>query len=329
MTDLIIKGTGNSRTLKTVSTAKTTYPTYDKFIEALIAGSFPIDIGKLQSTGVQTAGTGFTKANMLKDATAAMYGLTSTAVPDDVLAKIPTVSNAGWKILKEWTTAGTYTWTVPNLFSGSSYEIGVLVIGGGGSGGVTGSYNFSAKGGLNGSSIYFLKQVSPNQTYSVVVGAGGSSVQAQTGSNTGAEGNNGGSSSFAGITADGGLGGTYGGGNYSSSFYIQEGGLYFIDRVDLGNPIYFFNPFECCRILSPGAGAGSTLRVKNPVTGKGGGTGATGTGGTVRAGNADAPGCGGGAAKINYGQTGATSGTIISGTGAAGAVKIYVMGVVT
>lgn len=88
MQDIVIKGTGNSRTLASVPNLLTLYPTYEAFAQALIAGELPIDLGPLNETGVDTMGTALNKANLLTDATAALFGLTSDAVPDDVLAAI-------------------------------------------------------------------------------------------------------------------------------------------------------------------------------------------------------------------------------------------------
>ena len=57
MVDTIIKGTGNSRTLKTIPNAAALYPDFDAFLAAMVAGTLPIDIGPLNPTGVQVQGT--------------------------------------------------------------------------------------------------------------------------------------------------------------------------------------------------------------------------------------------------------------------------------
>jgi len=85
MKDTIIKGSGNSRTLKTVPNIAALAPTYDKLLELLTGEGLPIDIGPLNPAGVDTMGTSLDKANLLKDTTAALYGLDAEAVPDDVL----------------------------------------------------------------------------------------------------------------------------------------------------------------------------------------------------------------------------------------------------
>lgn len=84
MQDTITKGTGNSRSLRSVPNFLTLYPTYEAFAAALVGGTLPIDLGPLNAAGVQQMGMALNKANLLKDATAALYGMTSSAVPDDV-----------------------------------------------------------------------------------------------------------------------------------------------------------------------------------------------------------------------------------------------------
>lgn len=88
MTDTLIKGSGNSRSLKTVPNALTLYPTYQDMMAAMAAGSFPIDLGPLNPIGLDTKGTDLNKASLLKDTTAALFGLGVNAVPDDALKQI-------------------------------------------------------------------------------------------------------------------------------------------------------------------------------------------------------------------------------------------------
>lgn len=88
MDDMIIKGTGNSRWLKSVANIMTLYPTYESFAEALAAGTFPIDLNGINPAGVEQAGTKLSKSNLLTDATAAGMGLTAAATPDQALNKL-------------------------------------------------------------------------------------------------------------------------------------------------------------------------------------------------------------------------------------------------
>ena len=88
MQDSIIKGTGNSRYLKSVAAFLTQYPTYADFAAALAAGTLPVELNGINEEGFQQLGTALNKENLLKDTTAALYGLGTDAVPDDVFARI-------------------------------------------------------------------------------------------------------------------------------------------------------------------------------------------------------------------------------------------------
>lgn len=65
MTDTIIKGTGNSRSLKTVPNAMALYGNFPEMMQALIDGTFPIDIGPLNPLGVDVIGTPLDKAHLI------------------------------------------------------------------------------------------------------------------------------------------------------------------------------------------------------------------------------------------------------------------------
>ena len=88
MIDGVIKGSGNSRYLKTVADALTKYPTYQDFMAALIAGTLPIDLNGINTAGWTTQGTPLNKANLLTDATAALLGGDSSMVPDEALVTL-------------------------------------------------------------------------------------------------------------------------------------------------------------------------------------------------------------------------------------------------
>lgn len=79
MIDSILKGTGNSRFLKSA------VPTGTSWADALAmlqAGTFPIDFNGINTAGFQQVGTPLNKANLLKDATAAQIGLPPSTTPD-------------------------------------------------------------------------------------------------------------------------------------------------------------------------------------------------------------------------------------------------------
>ena len=131
MQDLVIKGTGNSRLLKSVSNFMSLYPTYEDFVQALVAGTLPIDLNGFNSAGVQTQGTPLNKTNLLKDATANKYGLGGNATIDDVLSQIPTGSFPNMTAGKATTaTNATNTdftnaeWTTKLIGETATFDIG-------------------------------------------------------------------------------------------------------------------------------------------------------------------------------------------------------------
>ena len=94
MTDGIQKGAGNAYRLQAPANALSLYPTHESLVEALASGEFFADL-KLNPEGWNPLGTSLSKANLLKDATAALYGKTAAAVPDDIFAAIrPLITTA-------------------------------------------------------------------------------------------------------------------------------------------------------------------------------------------------------------------------------------------
>ena len=85
MENLVPLGTGNSRLMKSNIPSNTTLA---QLIQMWNNGTFPYDVGTINPAGISQQGTPLNKDTLLKDATAALYGLTNTAVPDDVLAKL-------------------------------------------------------------------------------------------------------------------------------------------------------------------------------------------------------------------------------------------------
>lgn len=79
MKDSILKGTGNSRFLKSAVPAGTSWA---DALAMLQAGTFPIDFNGINTEGFQQVGTPLNKANLLKDATAAQIGLPPSTTPD-------------------------------------------------------------------------------------------------------------------------------------------------------------------------------------------------------------------------------------------------------
>lgn len=79
MIDSVLKGTGNSRFLKSAVPAGTSWA---DALAMLQAGTFPIDFNGINTEGFQQVGTPLNKANLLKDATAARIGLPPSTTPD-------------------------------------------------------------------------------------------------------------------------------------------------------------------------------------------------------------------------------------------------------
>ncbi|MEA4933704.1 MAG: hypothetical protein VB071_09060 [Lawsonibacter sp.] len=76
--DGVIAGTGNSRYLKTVSNFMSLYPTYADFVAALVAGTLPIDLNRINAAGRAQIGTALAKATLLDDTTATATGGSET-----------------------------------------------------------------------------------------------------------------------------------------------------------------------------------------------------------------------------------------------------------
>ena len=311
----------------------------------LQAGSLPVSAG---GTGRNTLTAG---AFLRGTGTGAVTMTPAADVLGTIGAAAPLAVNTGWKLQFSRTTAGSFTWTAPDLFGGKVYKIGVLVIGGGGSGTASSYFTSSgngryASGGASGYAISFEMQVTPGTAYSGVVGSGGGAASSSSAGGT--QGNAGGTSSFAGKTAGGGQGAprsqdygasgavggqcscfagaaesetskAYGGRNIRTS---SSGGF------GEGMPGCCFNPFENKQILGAGASisGGNANRTvsggKDPVNPSNGGGNAIVTTGSATGGSGNQPGCGGGGAISLNGATAR------SGGGAAGAVYIYVQGVV-
>lgn len=98
MIDSIIAGTGNSRYLKSVENFLQKYPTYQSFAQALIAGTLPIDLNGINQEGFSVLGDPLNKATLFKDATADLYGLPSTAVPDDAFNSLSILFLYWWRV---------------------------------------------------------------------------------------------------------------------------------------------------------------------------------------------------------------------------------------
>ena len=152
---------------------------------------------------------------LANNAATAAANAQSTANEAKAAAEEAANSASSFELLAEYKTAGSYAFTVPDDVD----ELGVLVLGGGGSGGFARNYNSSgyaalASGGGSGEIVQAVLSkangdFSPGAALAVVVGAGGASVtyKASNQDNYRQVGNNGGSSSFGSVVAEGGNGG--------------------------------------------------------------------------------------------------------------------------
>lgn len=291
-------------------------------------------------------GSLWNRANVLPDSLVALLGLPQNdpQLRHALLARPRPIKIASYEV------AGSYQWTAPDLIDGKPYKIGVLIIGGGGSGGCgyrgSGSTTRYTNGGAAGFTAHLALRVNPGDVKSLVVGVGGSPVT----TTVSVSGNNGGSSAFDEVVVDGGEGGysnssAAGGNSGSRGSYRGYRGYYGLESIkdnvgsnsDLGTifarfntPEQCFNRFECVEILGSGGGVRGLEGEhytearpggKNPLTGKGGGNGGgvTGDADTAIGEDASEPGCGGGAAAGGASRR--------SGAGADGAVYIYFLGV--
>ena len=179
-------------------------------------------------TGLTSTAHGATSAAtastlMARDANGRARVVTPSDPAD--IALLSTVQKYRWDVIQSYTSAGTYTFTAPDLFGdGRDYEIGVFIQGAGGSGGVakrvnSSNYFATAVGGAAGYNKISFLTVTPGDEYAVVVGAGGAAVDLDTAEFYHSEnGNAGGSSSFNSVSADGGDGGAAAVGNSLTSF---------------------------------------------------------------------------------------------------------------
>lgn len=95
MQDAIMKGTGNSRYLKTVGEALSLYPTYEDFMQAMVAGIFPVDFNGINKDGWTQQGTLLNKANLLSDTVISTLGLSTGAdsTPNDAFNVLANIGN--------------------------------------------------------------------------------------------------------------------------------------------------------------------------------------------------------------------------------------------
>lgn len=113
MIDSVLKGTGNSRFLKSAVPAGTSWA---DALAMLQAGTFPIDFNGINAEGFQQVGTPLNKANLLKDATAAQIGLPPSTTPDGMFQALGN-------------TGELHVWRKTTISQQAGYNLGNIVRG--------------------------------------------------------------------------------------------------------------------------------------------------------------------------------------------------------
>ena len=293
MQDGIIAGNGSSRYLKTVAAALSLYPSYEDFITALIAGTFPIDLNGINEAGWSRQGTPLNKGTLLSDTTETkIWGSAGNHTVDQALGQI--LGSIGYSLIKEYTSPGSYTHTFDRKYT----DVFVVVVGAGGGGGSSGERGGGGGGG-GAVACFHVLDSSTIQNNNIVVGTGGAGAVSSLGPSVTNNGSAGGSSSAFGITVPGGSGGIANlggmGGGYAPNEIVPgwlmiggSGGSHNNNGDGDGNAgpiisIVGFKPF------GGGGGGGGNPSLNDPPTpGGNGGDGGAGNGGAGATGQSNA-----------------------------------------
>lgn len=323
MKDLVPKGTGNSRFLRSSIPANITH---EELVTLLRAGTFPVDFAGLNSAGVAVVGSAYNKANVLPDDVCSAIGVATNAEPKDAFLKLSD-ANRPYKLLEK-ITASKF-WTCPD----GVFCITALIVGGGGGGGGGGEGSTGGGGGQGGACLLARDiGVTPGQSYQIIIGNGGAA-----GTTSATTGYKGGDTSAFGLTAIGGSGGelqfggrnpaagSYGGdedsyGTYNGpeTMYLSAGGNA-INPVNQAERLYFdllYNDW-----YGSGGGGGSSMMsmLGGPNAGNGGDV-STGADAVANFGG------GGGGGGSGYNRDEGEFMPYPGGKGGSGAVLIYVRG---
>lgn len=340
MQDGIIAGNGSSRYLKTVAAALSLYPSYEDFITALIAGTFPIDLNGINEAGWSRQGTPLNKGTLLSDTTETkIWGSAGNHTVDQALGQI--LGSIGYSLVKEYTSPGSYTHTFDRKYT----DVFVVVVGAGGGGGSSGERGGGGGGG-GAVACFHVLDSSTIQNNNIVVGTGGAGAVSSLGPSVTNNGSAGGSSSAFGITVPGGSGGIANlggmGGGYAPNEIVPgwlmiggSGGSHNNNGDGDGNAgpiisIVGFKPF------GGGGGGGGNPSLNDPPTpGGNGGDGGAGNGGAGATGQSNAimgkngtrgGGGGGGGAGWTF-RSSEYKPSGIGGKGGDGYVAIYARGI--
>lgn len=302
MQDGIIAGNGNSRYLKTVAAALSLYPTYEDFITALIAGTFPIDLNGINEAGWSQKGTPLNKFTLVSDTTETkIWGSAGNHTVDQVFSKI--LGSIGYYLIKEYTSPGNYTYT----FDRKHADIFVVVVGAGGGGGSRGDKGGGGGGG-GAAAYYHILDSDSIKNKNIVIGTGGAGAIASVGDGVEKSGGNGGTSSAFGIIAPGGNGGNGNGSGTGGGEPPWTGGSGGDGGYNTGKPGEAGPNLDILgfKFFCGGGGGGGDEALNDPPTlGGAGGAGGGGAGGAGATGQTNA--------------TNGTDGTRGGGGGGAGA----------
>lgn len=122
MTDTIIKGTGNSRLIKSVPNLAALAPTYDKLLEMLSTEGLPADILGPYAVGVSTMGTGYSKGEVLPNTLCSNLGLPTSATPAQALEKLRTLTAAAQSTANKLSTTKAQAQVVSYVGTGEYGE---------------------------------------------------------------------------------------------------------------------------------------------------------------------------------------------------------------
>lgn len=114
MKDAILKGTGDSRYLKSKIPTGTSW---EQALAMLNAGTFPVDLNGINAEGFQQVGTPLNKANLLKDAVVSKLGMTGDKTPNDMFGVLADCGN-----LHVWRKTVTIAEEVPAVPAGYTLE---------------------------------------------------------------------------------------------------------------------------------------------------------------------------------------------------------------
>lgn len=119
-----MKGTGNSRFLKSVSGFLALYPTYEVFADALVSGTLPVDLNGVNEEGWAELGTPLDKASLLTNATAALAGLGDEATPNEMFAALANLAATAQSTAN---SAATKADSAASTASSASSKVGSLI----------------------------------------------------------------------------------------------------------------------------------------------------------------------------------------------------------